>query len=401
MRTSIYMLIIFSLFLLSGCTTKEITKQDTASEQLPVKVEPALTKAISNSIQLNGLAVPHVQVPLFTAQPLNVQKVHVKIGDVVNENDVLISLDPEAALKQLSQAQDTVVKLQSALNTAKQAIPSEDQLVELDQLQKEIEEILTRTTELITQIQEGEVSTEDVLKQSLEVSIKQAQLANATSQLQPVSQATITELEAQLSQAKQAVDQAKELVAAAEIKSPINGIVASMNVVEKGLATPTLPLVTIIELTEIDATFQVNSFEVVRISPGTEVSLTFTGIEEPYIGKVETISPSVNPETNMFTVTIPVANTDNKIKGGMKATATIKIDEVEQALVIPIEAVLYEDNSPFVYIAVEGTAVKKSIETGIRDGEFIQVVSGLNLDEQVITEGKERLKDGDDIYVSN
>ncbi|WP_456275864.1 efflux RND transporter periplasmic adaptor subunit [Bacillus sp. AK128] len=401
MKIRIY-LVMSILIIISGCTTKEITKQDTGqTQQLPVKTEIVANKTISNSIQLTGLAIPHVQIPLFTPQPLTVNNVHVKVGDEVKENDLLISLNNEVATQQLNNAKSTVTKLQTALNSAKQAVPTEAQLMEIKQLQQEVETILSQTTELINQIETGEVTTEKVLKQSLEISIKQAQLANATSQLQPLSQASITELEAQLGQANQAVEQAKKLVAATEIRSPIKGIVASLDVVENGQALPSLPLTTVIQLDRIDTTFQVNSFEVVKLTQGTEVDISFTGLEEVFKGTIDSISPAVNPETNMFTVIIPIENSTKMIKGGMKAAATVYIDEVEQALVIPIEAVMYDDNKPFVYVVGNDKALQKQIETGIRDGEFIQVVSGLSVNDNVITEGKERLKDGDSIYVSN
>ncbi|MBM7659754.1 RND family efflux transporter MFP subunit [Bacillus mesophilus] len=400
MRNPIYLLLVI-LILVSGCSTKEITKQDTGQTQLPVKTDIVMKSTISNTIELSGLAIPHTQIPLFTAQPLQVQKVHVKVGDQVNENDVLISLNNEVATRQLNEARKTVAKLQTALSSAKQAIPTEEQLNEIEQLQKEVQEVLTSTTDLLSQIEPGEITTEEIVQTSLQLSLKQAQLANAVSKLQPFSPASITELEAQLVQANQVVEQAKELVSATEIQSPINGTVASIDVVENGLAPPNMPIATVIQLDQIDATFQVNSFEVVKLQVGTEVSLTFTGIEELFKGKIESISPSINPETNMFTVIIPIENSSNLIKGGMKASANVGIDQVNDALVIPVEAILYENNEPYVFVVENEIAVMRKIETGIRDDQHIQVISGLVLNDQVVTEGQERLNDGDSIYVSN
>jgi HlyD family secretion protein len=400
LRIPLYFAVIL-LIIMSGCSAKEITKQDTGKSQLPVKTDIVITKAISNSIELSGLAIPHIQIPIYTAQPLRVQKVHVKVGDEVSENDVLISLNNEVATQHLNDANETVAKLQTALSSAKQTIPTQEQLDEIKQLQKEVEEVLTQTSELLTNIQPGELTPEEVVQYSLELSLKQAQLANATSKLTPFSQASITELEAQLAQAKQGVEQARKLVAATEIISPINGIIASIDVVENGQAPPSIPIATVIQLNQIDATFQVNSFEVVKLTKDTEVSLTFTGLEEIYKGKIESISPSVNPETNMFTVIIPIENNNNLIKGGMKASATVSIDQVNDSLVVPVQAVLYDNNEPFVFIVENDLAVRKNLETGIRNDDYIQIISGLNLHDEIIIEGQERLKDGDPIYVSN
>jgi RND family efflux transporter MFP subunit len=205
------------------------------------------------------------------------------------------------------------------------------------------------------------------------------------------------EIEAQLNQARQGLKQAEQLAEAASITSPIDGIVSELNVVEDGIAAPNVPIGTIIRQDNISATFQVNSYQVSKLKAGQKATISFEGLSDSYESAIETVSPTVNQQTNMFSVIIPVSNTEQYIKGGMRATAYVAVDNLEAQIVAPNDAVLYEEATPYVYLIEDGKALRRDVTTGFRDGEMIQIVEGLTKGQKVAVNGKERLKDGTDI----
>ncbi|MFD1735323.1 efflux RND transporter periplasmic adaptor subunit [Bacillus salitolerans] len=402
MRKKLFFLIILS-FLLSSCSTKEITKQNSRNEVAPVTTASVQKKSINESIDISGVAIPHVQIPFFTIQPFEVKSVHVQVGEQVSKGDILVSLNDEAAKKQLQAAKEAVTKIQDAITAAKKALPTTEQLTQLNNLQNEVKHALEETRDLLQQLQNDNenVTLEQVIESSVQITLKQAEISTFTNQMQQSPSGTIMQLETQLSQAKQNVEQAKRLVEQTEITSPVDGVVSSINVTEQMTAAPSIPLVTVIQLDQINATFHVNSFDVVKLKQGEIVDVTFAGIDKIYKGELKSISPSIDPETNLFTVTIPIENTDQHIKGGMKATATVITNSVNDTLVIPIHSILFEEDRPYVYVAQEGVAIRKEITIGIRQSDVVQVSSGLKEGEFVIVEGKERLTNGDSIHVSN
>ncbi|MFP3489143.1 hypothetical protein R0K20_16225, partial [Staphylococcus sp. SIMBA_130] len=104
-----------------------------------------------------------------------------------------------------------------------------------------------------------EVTAADVLKESLEVTIKQAQLSQAAAQVPSMSAGNVTQLETQLSETKASLNQAQDVLNATTIESPINGIVSQINAEENAAAVPSTPLAVVVNLNPIKATFQVNS----------------------------------------------------------------------------------------------------------------------------------------------
>ncbi|MFP3339279.1 hypothetical protein R0J91_14980, partial [Micrococcus sp. SIMBA_131] len=95
---------------------------------------------------------------------------------------------------------------------------------ELKDLQSELNHSLERSKELLSELDSEEVTAADVLKESLEVTIKQAQLSQAAAQVPSMSAGNVTQLETQLSETKASLNQAQDVLNATTIESPINGI---------------------------------------------------------------------------------------------------------------------------------------------------------------------------------
>ena len=109
-----------------------------------------------------------------------------------------------------------------------------------------------------------------------------------------------------------------------------------------------------------------------------------------------------NDATGMFTVKVSIPNDKGKIKVGMLADVVLTTDKVADALVIPASSVLQSGDEQYVYVANGNKAEKKIIETGVTDGERIQVLSGINEGDKVIVEGKEYLSDkNNDIKITS
>ncbi len=390
----------FVLLFSTACSQKEITSQNTESNKIPVTVAEVTEKNISNTIELVGLAVPETQVPLLTTSPLTVETVHVKIGDIVKKGDLIVTLDSEAATEQVNQAQSAVTELENALSKMKemqQAAENQASLSDIPKLQEELNQSLEKSQALLDGVDTGAVTSLDLVQSTVDVMVKQAQLANAASQVQQMPTFNTMEMEAQLNQARQGLKQAQQMAEATSITSPIDGIISELNVVADGIASPNVPIGTVIQLDNIAATFQVNSYQVSKLKDGLDATVSFEGLPDSYESKIETVSPTVNQQTNMFSVTIPVSNTELEIKGGMRATAFVAVDNLEAQTVVPMDAILYEEANPYVYVIEEGKAVRQDVTTGFRDNEFMQIIEGLKKGQTVAVNGKERLKDGAEI----
>ncbi|WP_110113378.1 efflux RND transporter periplasmic adaptor subunit [Bacillus sp. CGMCC 1.16541] len=386
-----------ALLLLTACAPKEITTQDTKNNDIVVNTKQVEKSNLVNTTELSGVAMPDKQVPIVAPTPLEVEKVHVSIGDEVSKGDLLVSLDASNATKQLNEAKQAQSDINKAVKEAESATSSNTNSNELDKLQSELNESMKKSEALLEGTQTGAVTPLDLMQSSLDVTLKQAQIAQQSlKQLIPTPD-MLPQLKQQQQQANQAVAQAEELVKATRLTAPISGTVAEIGIVEGGIAAPNVPVVTVVDQRDIAATFQVNSYQVSQLKSGNNATVTFDGVDQEFPSKIQTVSPTADPQTSLFTVKVPVSNPQNVIKGGMKATAMVTIDSITDALVVPKEAILYEESEPYVFIAKDNRVTRTPISLGFASGDVYQVVEGLAEKDVIVTDGKERLKDGDTI----
>lgn len=218
-----------------------------------------------------------------------------------------------------------------------------------------------------------------------------------------IDQQTFEQVEAGYIAAKAAY---KFMKANRMVKAPFNGFITEKlkNVGEVYMPMSFSPAgPAILRLVNIDilkARAQVSDRDIPMIKLKQKaVVITESYPEQKFMGKVSFISPEADPMSGMFTVEITINNKDHKLKSNQFVNLSIVIDEQKNALVIPKEAFIRD--SSVVFIANNNIAEKRSVMTGIESEDEIQVISGINAGDMVITKGNVGLKDGTKVLIKN
>jgi len=127
-------------------------------------------------------------------------------------------------------------------------------------------------------------------------------------------------------------------------------------------------------------------------------------------GKINAISPEVDPATRNVRVQATVPNDGEKLRAGMFANVEVELPIVQKVLVIPATAVLYAPYGDSVFVIDEkkgedGKPEKvlrqQFIRTGSARGDFVSVVNGLKVGEQIVTTGVFKLRPGTAVIIDN
>lgn len=386
--------LITSILTLAACAPKEITTDNNEKTAIPIQTAKVKEQDISGIMELSGVAKPAKQAPIATSLPLPVEKVYVKVGDSVEKGDVLITLNDTKAQQQLNTALDTLSSIDSILNETK----NEEVGAEVQKLRKDLQTSISASKSLLEGMEQGEKVQQEALAKGLEVVVTQAQLSQKILENQTATVPAET-LNLQKQQAQSAVDEAKTAIENTVLRAPFSGQVADIAAVEGSPLSPNSPAAVIVNQDTIKAAFQLNSYEVAEIKPNMNASLSFDGIKENYRATVTSISPTANPETGLFPASISVRNESGAIKGGVRVSASVSVQEVNDALTVPVEALLYTNSKPYVYVVNDNKAQRREIELGIKSDNAFEVKKGLKKGDLVIIEGKEDVKDTSDIEV--
>ncbi|NUM63578.1 MAG: efflux RND transporter periplasmic adaptor subunit, partial [Ignavibacteriaceae bacterium] len=200
--------------------------------------------------------------------------------------------------------------------------------------------------------------------------------------------------------AKANFDAAKNTV---EITSPISGVVTAINVNIGEIANPAIVMATVANISRMKAKFNVGESEVPSFYTGQQVQI-YSEMNPDVIqsGKIFQLSKSANVQSRTFEMQAIFSNTNDRwFKPGMFCRVNVNLKTKKDARVIPLAAVVKSNNTNGVYLINDNKSYYKTITTGITDGKLIEVVSGLNVGDKIVTLGMNNLKDGTVVVISN
>lgn len=245
-------------------------------------------------------------------------------------------------------------------------------------------------------------------------------------------QAEVARLEAEMDLATQALDRTRELLARnasseadlerAEatarstraqlelqqtrlrrtvVRAPFAGEVGERFVSLGDYLTPASPLTTLQTVDPQRARFDVPERYARVLAEGQSVTFSVAAIPgREFTGIVDFVDPRVRLPGRTIMVKARVANSDRSLKPGMFIEVRLATDVRAQAVVIPEEAVLPLRGSTFVWIATdENTASRVEVELGVRRPGAVEIVSGIEAGQRVVTEGQALLFPGAGLMV--
>jgi len=120
--------------------------------------------------------------------------------------------------------------------------------------------------------------------------------------------------------------------------------------------------------------------------------LNYTLPNDTIMGKITQLSPVVNPDTRTFLGSIVIDNPSLLLRPGMFVKAEIITAKKDGIIVMDKEIVLSRQRGKFVYVVEQGTAIERRVTFGLENPEEVEITNGLNVDDRLVTEGFETLK---------
>ncbi len=156
----------------------------------------------------------------------------------------------------------------------------------------------------------------------------------------------------------------------AVVTAPLSGIVARRHVQPGEKVAFDAPLVTIVDLAELELQALVPAVDVPELAAGMPVELSIDGFgDRRFRGRVERINPSTEPGTRAFLVYIGIPNSEHLLRGGMFATGRIALARAAPVPTLPLAAVRTEGGQAYVWAIDGGRLARRTVLLGRRDDE--------------------------------
>ncbi len=365
MRKRNYLLLsILLILLLAGCSSQVPAGAMGGAPDLAVTVEvqEIKTGSISESYYAVGTLQAEQEYEITSDARGNVENIYVNEGDQVSAGDILFTIDYAEDITSLE-----ISRRQSELSVEQNRISMESKLASYN-----------RSKELFDAGILAQVDLEDS-----ELTYNQARLTYEQSQ---------SSLESISNQLNSAYNDANVI-------SSISGIVGSINI-SKGKLYSGATAMTIVDIDSIIVETQVSDKVINKCAAGQQANVYIPSIsEDVFSGTVKSIGLTKDDLSNSYPVEIVLTNEGLLLKPGMYTEVYIELEKHEDAVIIPKQAIVTEDDLSYVFLADGDKAISVAVTIGIEDGENLEVIGDIKEGDLLIIEGQKFVDDGQSISI--
>jgi membrane fusion protein, multidrug efflux system len=227
-----------------------------------------------------------------------------------------------------------------------------------------------------------------------------------------VSKSDYDKAQAQLTQALAQADNIRAVIAKKTIRAPFAGLLGIRHINLGEVINDGEPIVTLQSLDPIFVNFLLPQQLLAKIRTGLLVRVSSDALpDQVFTCKITAISPEVDTATRNIRVQATLDNSDEFLRAGMYVNVAVVLPQKEDVLIIPATAVLYAPYSDSVFVIEEkkggegspaGKIVRQQfVRLGEKRGDFIAVISGLKVGENVVSTGAFKLRNGQGVVVDN
>lgn len=401
-----------------------------------VETELVESRTIKETVAASGKVFPEREVKISSDVSGEIVELHVEEGDSVRAGMLLAKIDPEAYISAVERGEAGLNNAKAQLAISRSQVESSK--AQLEQIQAQLintRKIHERNDQLLSEgvISQADFENSESTLQAQEANLRASQASlNSSKESQKAAEFTIASSNASLKELKTSLQRTS-------IYAPTNGTVSKLNVEQGERVVGTIQMagtemMRIANLNNMEVQVEVSENDIIRVALNDEVEIEVDAyLDRTFVGYVTEIANTANnavsaggqtvltsDQVTNFVVKIridPSSYADILAEGkeypfrpGMSASVEVNTETKEDVMSIPIQAVASrspedeedddksddetvvesdqddDDDDKIVVFVVKGDTVSMvEVETGIQDDEFIHILSGLDMGEEIVT----------------
>ena len=186
----------------------------------------------------------------------------------------------------------------------------------------------------------------------------------------------------------------------ATVKAPFSGTIGLRYISEGTYVTPSTSIARLVNTDQLKLNFSIPEKYSRQVGVGTELSFTTAGSKETYTATVYAVEPGVDVATRTLKMRAMTENEEGKLIPGTFADVALPLEAVNDAIMVPTEALIPIQNGKKIFVTRNGLAREIEVHTGARTASMVRVTSGLKPGDTILTSGVMILKDGAPVNVN-
>jgi len=354
------------------------------ADEPPRRVAPvvfATRRPLENVITLTGEFRPFQQVDVHAKVSGYIRHIFVDVGDKVSAGQELAVLEVPELNAQVAGAQADIARSKDAIRRA------QSEIERAESTHQAYHSAYTRLKQA-SEERPGLVAEQELDDAMAKDKETEAQISS--------TRAALAESQNQLGMAQATLERLSALQAYSHITAPFAGVVTKRYVdtgalISAGTSSETQsqPVVQLAEWSLLRLVIPVPASSVPLLHLGSVVQVHVLDLNRDFQGRVARFADSLNEETRTMHTEIDVENPQNTLTDGMYAEVKLVLHGKEDALTVPIQAVVQEGNEHYVLALDDQNRVqKRNVELGEQTSSTVEIVHGLSEKERVISAGQ-------------
>lgn len=210
-----------------------------------------------------------------------------------------------------------------------------------------------------------------------------------------IAQQAIDQAEADVKEKRANAQEKEVMLNKMTLNAPFDGMVGKAEVHPGDYVTIGKGLVKLTDTKHLRVEFNVPERYLSAIKRGQDVTVITSAYPgKVFTGKVSYISPTINTDNRSISLYADIANDNNLLASGMFVNVVQRLGTDERALMIPSRSLVPALEGEQVFKVVDGKAYSATVLIGKREKDTVQVIQGLSVGDQVITDGQLKVKNG-------
>jgi RND family efflux transporter MFP subunit len=332
------------------------------------------------TVTANGTLAAYDQTTVSVKVPGRVRAINVDLGSVVRRGQVIAQLEQRDYQLRVQQAEAALAQARARLGLSPDGTDDKvdlEQTGTVRQAKAMLEESRLSRERASKLVEQGIIARSDFDSADASYKVALSRYQDAVEE--------IRNRQALLAQRRSELSLARQQLTDTSVISPLDGVVQEKRVSVGEYMAAGAPLVNVVRIDPLRLRAEVSERDAQSVHSGQNVRVTVDGDANVYVGQITRLSPVIAEQSRMLLVEADVRN-NGKLRPGAFARAEIVTNDSKMAVTVPNNAIVTFAGIEKVIIVQNGKALEKPITTGRRNGDWTEIVSGVNVGEHVIVD---------------
>lgn len=381
----LFVLPILLAVILAGCKSdypagSRQNRAGDANAARQVKTARVEETPFGEAVTANGTLAAYDQTVASVKVPGRLRTITVDLGSVVRRGQVIAQVEPQDYSLRVQQAEAALAQARARLGLSPDGRddnvnPEETGTVR--QARAVLDEARVNRDRSSTLVKQGVVARSDFDAADAAYKVALSRFQDAIEE--------IRNRQAVMAQRRSELSLARQQLADTSVKAPLDGVVQEKRASVGEYLAAGAAVVNIVKMDPLRLRAEVPERDAKNVRSGQSVRVTIDGDTTVYLGQIMRLSPVIAQQSRMLLVEADVRN-NGKLRPGAFAHAEIVTNDAQMVATVPSKAIVTFAGIEKVILVQNGKALEKPVTTGRRNGEWTEIVAGVNVGDQVVVD---------------